>query len=449
MRKSFYINIIIIAGILFAASGYGQEALFDSVYLPEEKPFSDAWEKVEEGFEYNIRALAFTTCQEPADSSQNPENDFLKLASYKFNFAFRPDFRLVYGLFDFSLKPRATYGWGKIDKGTRKHETDQADEFFINEWLVRMQIHERLLVSYGRENLQWGPGFLSSPSNPFFMENGRRSLKDEVAGSDFARGVWVPSGAWSISLIANTDQGEQEVNGPFKETYALKIDYTGASAYGSLIGSHKRDDRNRLGAYAGWTASDALLLYGEGMVQQGSEALCPAASANPLGASMETSKADNDDLEKMVVAGGSYTLAAGPTITLEYLHHSLGYDNDETDRYYELRQKAADAYFQPGLLASLSRQTLSQTVDPNLRFLRQNYLMLQSVCPDINDVLSLTARWLWNMDDGSSRLYGSIVYSWGDHTELFTLGAYNMGDGDTEFGTFLKYQWVVGVEYAF
>ena len=421
----------------------------DSVDLHKGKPFSDAWEEVQEGFEYNIRALAFGTCQEPANSSQNPENDFLKLASYKLDFALRPDFRLVYGLFDFSLKPRATYGWEKIDKGTRKQETNHADEFFINEWLVRMQIHERLLVSYGRENLQWGPGLLLSPSNPFFTENGRRSLKAEVAGSDFARGVWVPSGAWSISLIANTDQGEQKVNGPFKETYALKIDYTAESAYGSLIGSHKRDDRNRLGAYAGWTASDALLLYGEGMVQQGSEALYPTASANPLGASMETFKADDDNLQKIVVAGGSYTLAAGPTITLEYLHHSLGYDNDEADQYYKLRQNAADAYFQPGLLAGLSRQTLSQTVAPNLRFLRQNYLMVQSVYPDIEDVLSLTGRWLWNMDDGSSRLYASMVYSWGDHTEFFTLGTYNLGAGDTEFGTFFQYQWVVGMEYAF
>jgi len=446
MKKYFY---IIVVGILLTSRGYGQEALSDSVHLPEKKPFSHAWEKVKEGFEYNIRVLAFATCQDPAASSQNPENDFLKLAIYKFDFAFRPDFRLVYGLFDFSLKPRVTYRWKKIDEGTRKHEIDEADEYFINEWLVRMQIHERLLVSYGRENLQWGPGFLSSPSNQFFKENGRRSLKAEVAGTDFARGVWVPSTAWSISLIANTDHGEQEVNGPFKETYALKIDYTAASAYGSLIGSHKRDDRNRMGAYAGWTATDALLLYGEGMVQQGSEALYPTASANPLGASMETSRADDDDLEGMVLAGGSYTLAAGPTITLEYLHHSLGYDNDLADRYYELRQKAADAYFQPGLLAGLSRQTLSRTVDPNLRFLRQNYLMAQSVYPDIKDVLSLTGRWLWNMDDGSSRLYGSIVYSWGDHTELFTVGTYNLGDDHTEFGTFLKYQWVIGVEYAF
>jgi len=448
MKKYFYMICIILAGLLHVPESYGRE-LLDTAVSDDGKPFSEAWEEVKDGFEYNIRALAFASCQQPADSSQNPDNDFLKLASYKFDFAFRPDFRLVYGVFDFSLKPRMTYEWAKIDKGTYKQESDEADEYFINEWLVRMQIHERLLVSYGRENLQWGPSFLSSPSNPFFKDNGRRSLKAEVPGSDFARIVWVPSAAWSVSLIAHTDNGEQEINSPFKETYVLKIDYTGGSAYGSIIGSHKRDDRNRLGIYTGWTASDALLLYVEGMLQQGSEALYPTTSANPFGASMEQSKKDDDDLQGMMVAGGSYTLAAGPTITLEYLYHSLGYDNNEADQYYELRQKAADAYFQSGLLAGLSRQTLSQTVDPNLRFLQQNYLMVQYVHSEFKYVLSLTGRWLWNMDDGSSRLYGSIVYSWGDHTELFALGTYNLGDGDTEFGTFLKYQWVIGLEYAF
>ncbi len=94
-QKYFYIITIIVVEILLASRSYGQEALSDSVYLPEQKTFSHAWKEVKEGFEYNIRALVFGTCQDPADSSQNPENDFLKLASYKFNFAFRPDFRPI------------------------------------------------------------------------------------------------------------------------------------------------------------------------------------------------------------------------------------------------------------------------------------------------------------------------------------------------------------------
>ena len=449
MKIHIYTACVIAVLLLFVSEGHCQKAPAESASSDDKGSFGLTWEKVKEGFDYTVRALTFGTRQVPADSSQNPENDFLKLAGDQFDFELRPDFRLVYERFDFVLKPRMIYQWQKINEGAGNKETAEEDDFFVNEWLVRTRVTERLLVSYGRENIQWGPSLLSSPTNPFFQDNGRLSLKDEIRGSGFARCVWLPSASWSVSVIANTGKGEQDIDGPFKEAYALKIDYIGEATYGSLIGSYKRDDRTRIGAYMGWTASDALLLYGEGMLQQGSEALYPAASANPFHAAMEKSKTDNDNLEGILVAGGSYTLVAGPTLTVEYLYNSLGYDNGEADQYYKLRQNAADAYFKTGPLAGLSRQTLSQTADPGLRFLRKHYLMLQVVHPDIKDVLSLTGRWLWNMDDHSSRLYASIVYSWGDHTELFTYGSYNPDGADTEFGTFFKYQWVFGVEYVF
>lgn len=449
MKIHSYTAFVIAALLLFASGGHYQKALAETASSDDKGSLGATWEKVKEGFDYTVRALTFGTRQEPADSSQNPQNDFLKLAGDQFNFELRPDFQLAYERFDFVLKPRMIYQWQKIDEGAGNKETAEEDDFFVNEWLVRSRVTERLLVSYGRENIQWGPSLLSSPTNPFFQDNGRLSLKDEIRGSDFARCVWLPSVSWSVSFIANTGKGEQDIDGPFKEAYALKIDYTGEAAYGSLIGSYKRDDRTRIGAYMGWTASDALLLYGEGMLQQGSEALYPAPSANPFHAAMEKSKTDSDNLEGILVAGGSYTLVAGPTLTVEYLYNSLGYDNGEADQYYKLRQNAAEAYFSTGPLAGLSRQTLSQTADSGLRFLRQHYLMLQVVHPDIKDVLSLTGRWLWNMDDHSSRLYASIVYSWGDHTELFTYSTYNPDGADTEFGTFFKYQWVFGVEYVF
>jgi hypothetical protein len=46
---------------------------------------------------------------------------------------------------------------------------------------------KNLYLSYGRENLQWGPSYLFSPSNPFFHDNGRSNPKKEIPGMDFAR----------------------------------------------------------------------------------------------------------------------------------------------------------------------------------------------------------------------------------------------------------------------
>ena len=75
-------------------------------------------------------------------------------------------------------------------------------------------MRENLFVSYGRENLQWGPSFLFSPSNPFFQDNGRRNTYLEVPGMDFGRLVFIPASAWAISFIANTGEGLNKTTGP-------------------------------------------------------------------------------------------------------------------------------------------------------------------------------------------------------------------------------------------
>jgi hypothetical protein len=100
-------------------------------------------------------------------------------------------------------------------------------------------------------------------------------------------------------------------------------------------------------------------------------------------------------------------------------------------------------------MSDLSRLTLSQTADPGLRFLRQNYVMLQYNDNDIRDVLNLTFRWTRNLDDGSGQFISIVEYFFGEHTQLFSIGTVNSGAGDTEFGSILEYQWMVGLEYTF
>jgi len=405
-------------------------------------------EELREGSDYTVRALIYGSFQTIADSTQNPGNNFLRLPENSYTIEFRPDFRLIYQALDFSIKPRLICTRELVDHAMGEDSSGNT-EAFINEWQAQARLNERLYVSLGRENLQWGPSFISSPSNPFFKDNGRRRLKSEVRGRDFAKAVWVPSGPLSVSFIANTGNGEQEIDEEFKNIYAVKIDFTGRSSYGSLIASHRTGDRDRIGAFGGTTLSDALLVYAEAMVQKGSEALYPVDSATAFGCSMEASRTHDDTIEGLAVLGGSYTLEAGPTLTLEYFFNSPGYNEEEADAYYTLRKNGADAFYLQETSIDEASQTLSLTVDPELRFLRQNYLMFQYVHSEINDVLSLTGRWLFNLDDQSNQLYGSLEYALGDHVELFVLGLMNSGGSDTEFGTFIDSQFMVGLEFVF
>ena len=340
--------------------------------------------------------------------------------------------------------------WEGWEDGSLKGESDISYDGFVNEWLVRLKLAEGLFTSYGRENLQWGPSFLLSPSNPFFRDNGRSNPKREIPGMDFARLIWMPSSSWTVSFIANVDKGRQEFLYEFEPTYALKLDYTADRKYISLIGSYQRKHRGSLGTFAGWTVSDAFLLYGEGALSQGTNALYPTRDLTvPLGMKMSPIKEDDTSLEGIFLVGGSYTLRAGPTLTLEYLFNSAGYSEKEAELYYELRRQASQAFFSPIQdLRNLSCQTLSQTLDPKLRLLRKNYVMLQYQQSQIWNVLNLIFRYTFNLDDQSSQFNPIVEYDLGKHFQLFLIGALNFGSKDTEFRSLEKYRCHVGLEFT-
>ena len=408
------------------------------------------WDELSEGFEYSLRFLTFGTYQKAVSSSQNLNNDFFQISRYSTELEIRPDLRLIFRRLDLSAKPRMNLEWMAWEDGVREGDTDWDDDWFINEWLARLRMTENLFVSYGRENLQWGPCYLFSPSNPFFRDNGRSNPKREVPGMDFARIVWLPGMSWTISFIANIDEGRQEFRFfEFDKIYAMKLDYSGQEAYASMILSHQESDRNRLGAFGGWTATDALLIYGEGTISRGTNALYPKKANNPFGASMVAVDDEDSSLMGTILAGGSYTLEVGPTLTVEYAYNSPGYSDDQAKAYYWLRQEASDAYYLADPIQSLSKLTLSQTADPKLRFLRRNYIMFQYNHNDIWDVLNLTFRWTQNIDDSSGQFISIVECFVGDHIQLFSIGSVNSGSEDTEFGTILDYQWMIGLEYTF
>ena len=93
--------------------------------------------------------------------------------------------------------------------------------------------------------------------------------------------------------------------------------------------------------------------------------------------------------------------------------------------------------------------TLGQTINPGLKFLRQNYAMLQYSQSNIKNKIDLTLRWTQNLDDGSGQFLALVSYSLGNHLELFSSGVINAGGENTEFGSNLNYQVMAGVKYTF
>ncbi|MGA1870069.1 MAG: hypothetical protein ACMUJM_16155 [bacterium] len=416
--------------------------------------FSPASAQGEDFFEnssYILRILSFGNYLKPADSTQNKHNDFCKISTYNGELDFRLDIYFSYDRYELSIKPRMTSEWKQWEDGIKKGDSEWHNDTFINEWLMRIGLIKNLYVSYGRENLQWGPSFLFSPSNPFFRDNGRSNPKQEIAGMDFARCVWLPRPAWTFSFIANVDQGRQDYRlTEFKKINALKVDYSGEEGYGGLIVSHREGDRTRIGAFGGRTVTDALLLYGEGVISRGSNALYPTKDeTSPFGYSMEAVYDTSSSTRGIVLVGGAYTFEFGPTLTVEYSYNQVGYDDAQAEAYYRLREYASDAAAFASPMSDLAALTLSQTLDPQLRFLRKNYLMFQYYYNDIMNEINLLLQWTENLEDYSGQFIFNVEYFLGDHSQLFSIASLNAGEGGTEFGSLLEYQVMCGLEFTF
>ena len=414
--------------------------------------FSKFPSELKEGFSYLLRGLFYGNLQEPSDSPLNPDNYLFQTPTYGLTLGLRPDFSLNFRSLYLSFKPRLYFDWQRWEKGPRKGESDTESDVFINEWLTRLSITDDLFVSYGRENVQWGPSVMVSPSNPFFAENGQANPKREIAGMDFARLVWIQSPALAASIIANTSEGQQDFIAGFEPVYALKVDYTSFKKYGSLVLSRREGEDPRAGAFAGATVSDAILVYGEASLFKGDnlyhlkkdfEKKIPGLSNLP----------DPDcSLETLLLLGGSYTFEAGPTLSLEYAYNSAGFSDKDVDLFYRAVGLVSGALEIEGLLSGFTNPSdfiSGRSLAPNFKFLRRNYVMVQYSQTQIANLLDLALRYTYEIDGSSSRITVIAACNVGDRVQLFMVGNQGLGPKEGEYRIAADASIMVGIEYTF
>lgn len=436
-----------------------------------------------------IKWISYDIFPQPSPSSLNPANKLFNIPSNYLTSEIRADFSLNMDKMFLVFKPRVNVVWERWKEGPKADQDQTETDSLIYEWLVRYYLSSDLIASYGRQNLQWGPAYLLSPSNPFIQNNGQSNPKREVPGMDFVTLLWVIDPSWSISTLINTAQGGNKsaftldvsnlhligkrsfpdmgrfpfgegdvrdqlidllgLDTSFEPGYAVKVDFTGFKKYFSVIGSFKEYDRARLGGYGGITVSDAMLLYAETSYTLGSEALYPVALHRfPEQSILMKSKDASSEPIGMTLVGGTYTLENGMTFVLEGIYNGEGYGDEDAERYYRLRKQAADLYDVP-YIGDLAKLVLYQAANTRLRLLRRHYLMAQAYQNQIYDTLNLALRFTYNIDDGSSQLIPIVEYEIGDHIQAFLVGQYNMGSIDSEFRTLFDHSVMIGVQYTF
>lgn len=368
-------------------------------------------DELKDGFYSRINVLGYDLYQDIEASPLNPGNS-LGLASNEAELQFRPDFNLKWRKFEFDLKPRFQTSRTSVSYTGAAPERQRRNHAFINEGTVRFLAGERLVLSYGRENLQWGPSALLSPSNPFNANNGRTNPNLELPGLDFARAVWVASPALTASVIVNTGKGRLDPGERYRKASALKVDYTVDNAFFSVIGSKADGGRARIGGFAGWNVSDALALR--------AEASAAGGAADDRSGTLRR--------DRQLLLGGSYTLETGPTLSAEYFWNNDG---------------CADAPIQVCL------QRRGALLDPVRPLARRRYAMLQFVDTKIAGKLNVYARVTRNMDDHSSQLVVNLEYELGQHWQLYAIPTWYRGTRESEFGSLLSRSLFAGASYTF
>jgi hypothetical protein len=424
----FFRLCAIVSALVLAFQCRPAKAAAQDARVPDPAVATDndpSW-RLSDYFYWRINILGYGIYRDVETNSILNADNQLEISRYQAELDIRPDFRLSLHRLELSIKPRAELVYEKWEDGGPLDGQDETDSnFYVNEWLARLMVTDQLFVSYGREALLWGPSYLISPSNPFTKDNGRNNPKIEVPGMDYGRVVWIPSSAWALSLIANTGAGRQKFFTEFEPTYALKLDYTGEQKYFSIIPSYREADGAqmpshewRVGFFGGWSASDALLLYMEGNVVVGID--------NPNDGPAQVQTLNHKAGDTDILTGCSYTFQMGPTVSLEYYHHTSGC----TGPIYEC-------------LPPLG------TTDPDDILIRKDYGMLQFVDNNIMDALDIIVRLIWDLNDLSSRSIAILEYAVGDHVNFSIVGNYYAGGSDDEFGSTLRCSIFAGVELTF
>jgi hypothetical protein len=433
--------------------------LFTSHGVRAESP-ENTWKNwLQEHITYNGQAIPLFNMQKPAAVPENPDNNFFKLERYTYEFHLRPNIQFRSETLQLGVKPRFIATYQQFRDGGQDGKEKRDAEVFLNEGYLEWRITPALPLSIERTNLQWGSGFLISPSNPFYRETGKTRPNQELCGKDFVRLSYIPNDWFSMTAIANIGQGAVEFKDSreyFHTVYTLKASFTLESASLNPVISYEEDDRVRFGGYGTWTASDAILLFFDGSFAQGSQGrYVKMVISDPLGAAFQESKDDAQTIFPQILVGGSYTFLGGTAIYLEYLYYGEGYTSAESKRYYDLVKRSDNLFRYTGsdpLLQQLTQLATRNLADANqnhLAFQRRNYLMVYGNRSDIFNRLGLNAGGVWNLDDGSFYIFTFLDLKLNDRFNLFSNTIVYSEAANTEFHTPFEYMATVGVKYFF
>lgn len=326
-------------------------------------------------------------------------------------------------------------------------------ELYFQTLRGRVTLGERTALVAGRYLRETGVSSFVNPNNPFLLFSSRLNPRFEQRPGDFVELSRTLSPATTLSLLANLGRQADPVfragDHAFHRGYALAGEVTAAAGSGGATLYLNEDRRFHLGGYAQFTAGEAVLLWADGALAHRAPRHYPQFSGRPGGGAPAPALRPGRENERLFfsgLVGGSFTLASGPTLSLEYYRNGAGYHREQAAL---LRGLVAAGPPPPGEDPRLRGQyfgSLGRAIAPGLPFLRRNYLFLEVNQQDVGQLLDYALRGVYGPDDGGFQFNGVVDARLGACT-LSLVAQYNPGPAEREFARLSRVFLLLGASY--
>lgn len=363
------------------------------------------------------RPVALYRHTDVAEGRTNPDNRVKAIPSHEIALQLRN--KLAYQDRDrgvlLRLEPRVQYEHETVDQGPLGGEDGEDEtEVFLSGYLAQLRgAIPRSTVTLARQRVQWSPGYLAGPSNPFNLRESTDNPLEEEPGSDF---LWLstsPTDRLSLSYYLNYGEGAEDHGfddiEEFQRTHAGVVTYyADRFALNGVVG-HQEEDGPFVGSFGQWTVNEAAVLYYDAAAREGSRGFYPEADpAQPTGGDYVREREDDGRIYPEILIGGSYTDLRDITYYLEYLYYGPGYGNDELDRSRAILERAEELI---DSAPALALGTIGQAARPGVAFLGKHFINLQAstTVSGVNLIVQNAVA----LQDGTGRLFASADYAFG------------------------------------
>lgn len=398
------------------------------------------------------------TAQEPVDDSPlNPNNEILQIDSQIGAIDLRPNIKADSGQFQLIARPQLKM---VTTKTTVKNELGTERPKSSARWIEaygNLVASDKVQVSYGLQNYQWGAAESFNPSNRIFHETAdAKGLLYAVEGRNIGRANISWTKNLSTILMSETELIKDATEFRAEETFQTRslmkheVNWNSGADYLGVVFGAPEKGSPWVGEYFNLSLFEGLSLYGDAAHFKNSEAWYPVYETSAQVASQKVvalrqSRIDDQKVYTIGVGGLRYSFEGGSDLRVEYIYNGAGWSTEETKRAM-LSLDTKNQLQLPDYKTNLKR-----ILRPGLEYRGQRFVLGSLRIPDAlyTKDLTLYGRVLRSLNDFSTVYYSSLELGfWSAST--FLLSAYtSVGGPETDLRGILATSITAGLRQDF